>query len=70
MSQRLKFNDKKAIFTFQQPGSDNYPPHLDLVPSPIETAIDFLQIFNFMRLLDTGLLLPRIIPEKDVGFPQ
>jgi hypothetical protein len=66
--QPIQLGDKKNLFTFQKLGSDNYPPHLDLVPDPIKTGIDFLQIFNFMRLLDTGLLLPRMIPEKIIDF--
>ncbi|KAH6679353.1 lipoxygenase [Halenospora varia] len=51
-----------------QQRSDSYPPHLDMVPMPVGAAVDFLSIFNFMRLLDTGLLLPRVILEKVLDF--
>jgi hypothetical protein len=64
----LKFEEKKKLFTFQVPGSDNYPPHLALVPTTAESAISFLDIFNFMRLLGTGVLLFQMIPDKILEF--
>ncbi|KAF4634922.1 hypothetical protein G7Y89_g3172 [Cudoniella acicularis] len=66
--QPLELEQKQKLFSFQKSGSDNFPPHLDLVTSPIEGAVNFLEIFNLTRLLDIGLLLPRVILDKILNF--
>jgi Lipoxygenase len=58
--------EAKQLYTFQKPGSDNYPPHLDIIPKVDQ--VDLLKIFDFMRLLDTGTLLGRVVPDKILDF--
>jgi hypothetical protein len=58
--------DPKDLYTFQKPGSDNYPPHLDIIPKVDQVSL--LKIFDFMRLLDTGTLLGTLIPDKILDF--
>jgi hypothetical protein len=60
------FEDKKAIYQYQKPGSDKYPPHLNIIPEKDQTSL--LKIFDAMRLLDTGTLLGRVIPENILDF--
>lgn len=65
--------DKSDIFKFQDPGSDEYPPHLSLGPNgkseiPSVESASTLQIFDFMRLLDTGTLLLQVIPTNIEDF--
>ncbi|KIM27395.1 hypothetical protein M408DRAFT_311254 [Serendipita vermifera MAFF 305830] len=71
LPQNINLNAKKDLYTFQRAGSDNYPPHLDIIPRSDRTGL--LKIFNAMRLIDTGTLLLRIIPasflKKEHGDP-
>lgn len=63
----LEINVKaKELYTFQKPGSDNYPPHLDIIPKIDQ--VHLLQIFDFMRLLDTGTLIGTLIPDVILDF--
>ncbi|KIW31196.1 uncharacterized protein PV07_02864 [Cladophialophora immunda] len=54
------------LYTFQKPGSDNYPPHLDVIPKVDQ--VNLLKIFDFMRLLDTGTLVGTLIPDTILDF--
>ncbi|KIW88147.1 uncharacterized protein Z519_11258 [Cladophialophora bantiana CBS 173.52] len=54
------------LYTFQKPGSDNYPPHLDIIPKVDQ--VNLLNIFDFMRLLDTGTLVGTLIPDTILDF--
>ncbi|RDW68080.1 hypothetical protein BP6252_09476 [Coleophoma cylindrospora] len=56
------FVAQRLLYTWQEPGttSPSYPPCLAMVPPQDKTGL--LQIFNAMRLLDTGMTLQRIIP--------
>ncbi|KIY02439.1 uncharacterized protein Z520_02578 [Fonsecaea multimorphosa CBS 102226] len=56
----------KDLYTFQKPGSDNYPPHLDIIPEVDQ--VNLLKIFDFMRLLDTGTLVGTLIPDNILDF--
>ena len=56
----------KELYTFQQPGSDGYPPHLDMIPKVDQVSL--LEIFDFMRLLDTGTLIGSLIPDEVLDF--
>jgi len=58
--------EAKQLYTFQKPGSDNYPPHLDIIPKVDQVSL--LEIFDFMRLLDTGTLIGTLIPDKILDF--
>jgi hypothetical protein len=58
--------DAQTLYTYQKPGSDNYPPHLDIIPKVDQVSM--LQIFDFMRLLDTGTIVNTIIPDKILDF--
>jgi hypothetical protein len=60
--QSLKLGVKQSLYTFQAPGSDKYPPHLNMIPLKDQTPI--WEIFNTMRLLDTATLIPRIVPKQ------
>ena len=64
--QDLQLDAKKLLYTFQEPGSDKYPPHLNMIPP--NDQVGLLQIFDSMRLLDTGTLLGRVIPEDILDF--
>lgn len=56
--------------------ADKYPPHLNLTPSgpPGVDNVNSFQIFDAMRLLDTGFVLAKIVPDtiKDFvfGYPD
>lgn len=53
---------RRKIFThFKKPGSDNFPPHLAIIPPADQVGL--LGIFNAMRLADTATLFVRIIPD-------
>jgi hypothetical protein len=60
--QEPDFEAQKKLYTWQEPGSTNpsYPPCLAMIPKDDQTGL--LQIFNAMRLLDTGISLLRIVP--------
>ncbi|KIW85085.1 hypothetical protein Z517_00473 [Fonsecaea pedrosoi CBS 271.37] len=58
--------DPKSLYTFQKPGSDNYPPHLDVIPKVDQ--VNLLKIFDFMRLLDTGTLVGTLLPDTILDF--
>lgn len=69
----MTLSDKSAIFRFQTPDSDEYPPHLSLGSNgdsliPKSESVSMLQLFNLMRLLDTGTLLARVIPDSFEDF--
>jgi hypothetical protein len=50
--------------------ADKYPPHLALTPQgpPRPDNLNVLDIFNAMRLLDTGIILSQVLPEKITDF--
>jgi hypothetical protein len=55
----LKSNvDAKQLYTFQKPGSDDYPPHLNIIPKVDQVST--MKIFDFMQLLDTQYLVCRL----------
>lgn len=60
--QSVSFSSKKSQYTYQTPGSDNYPPHLNMIPENDVTPT--LRIFDFMRLADTATLIPAIVPDR------
>lgn len=51
----------------QGPNADKYPPHLSLIPDG-PSKLNPFQIFDTMRLLDTGFVLASIIPEDIRDF--
>lgn len=46
--------------------ADKYPPHLSLIPK--SDATSFFQLFDKMRLLDTGYLVFSMVPQKILDF--
>lgn len=48
-------------------GTDGYPPHLDVIPKKDE--VSQLEIFNTLGLIQSGVLIRKIIPFKN-GFLQ
>lgn len=50
--------------------ADKYPPHLNLTPSgpPGVDNLNSFQIFDAMRLLDTGFVLAKIVPDQIKDF--
>lgn len=46
--------------------ADKYPPHLSLIPKSDSTS--FFQLFDKMRLLDTGYLVFSMVPQKILDF--
>lgn len=56
----------EQLYQFQKPGSDGYPPHLDLIPKVDQ--VNLLQVFDFMRLLDTGTIINTIVPDQILDF--
>ena len=58
--------DPQKLYTYQKSGSDNYPPHLNIIPTVDQVGL--LQIFDFMRLLDTGTIVNTIIPDVITDF--
>ncbi|KAF9465412.1 lipoxygenase [Collybia nuda] len=59
--QAFSLDSKKNLYTFQEPGSDKYSPHLAIIPAADQVGL--LGIFNAMRLADTATLFTRIIPD-------
>lgn len=49
------------------PNADKFPPHLDLIPAGPDN-LNVNEIFDKMRLLDTGFILSSIVPEKFLDF--
>ena len=58
--------ERRKLYTFQKPGSDRYPPHLNIIPE--QDDVSLIKIFDFMRLLDTGTLLGRVVPDVILDF--
>ncbi|KAF2094797.1 Lipoxygenase [Rhizodiscina lignyota] len=50
------------------PDYDHYPPHLSLIPKGSKDDFTQAQIFDRMRLLDSGFVLASIIPDKIKDF--
>lgn len=48
-------------------GTDGYPPHLDVIPK--EDEVSQLEIFNTLGLIQSGVLIRKIVPFKN-GFLQ
>ena len=63
--QTIPFEEKKSIYQYQPPGKDNYPPHLDAIPTKDQTVP--WKIFNAVGLLDAASLLPKIVPDTFLG---
>ena len=61
LPQQISFAVKKLLYTYQHPGSDRYPPHLNLIP--LKDQVPLTKIFELMRLIDTGSILTLVIPE-------
>ncbi|KAM3073897.1 hypothetical protein ACMFMG_008515 [Clarireedia jacksonii] len=55
--------EKRHRFQFQPPGSDGFPPHLNMEP-----MTNVLKLFNISRLAVVAPIVPEIIPEKILGF--
>lgn len=64
--QLIDHETKKILYRFQVPGSDKYPPHLNLIP-PAD-FVPLWDIFNVMRLADTATLIPQIVPTFITDF--
>ncbi|KAJ0117003.1 lipoxygenase 1 [Diaporthe amygdali] len=67
--QGTKREDAVSIYNWSPktgPHADNYPPHLDLIPKTDEVSI--FNIFDKMRLLDTGFVLLSVVPESIKDF--
>ncbi|PSK60223.1 hypothetical protein B9Z65_1121 [Elsinoe australis] len=62
----VSLKEKRNIYTYQPPWSDNYPPHLNLIPPKDEVPLT--TIFNKMRLLDTSTLLTQLVPDFVFDF--
>ncbi|PNS20121.1 60S ribosomal protein L26-2 [Sphaceloma murrayae] len=62
----VALEEKRQIYTYQKPWSDNYPPHLNLIPPKDEVPLT--TIFNKMRLLDTSSLLTQLVPDFVYDF--
>jgi len=62
----VALQEKRQIYTYQNPWSDNYPPHLHLIPLKDQAALT--TIFNKTRLLDTGTLLTQLVPDYVFDF--
>ena len=63
--QKIPFEDKKSLYSYQAPTKDKYPPHLDIVPS--QDKVYQWQLFNALGLLGIGTLLPKIVPDTFLG---
>ncbi|KIM23152.1 hypothetical protein M408DRAFT_28160 [Serendipita vermifera MAFF 305830] len=64
--QKIEFSVKKLLYTFQEPGSDKFSPHLNMVP--LFDRVPLISIFDAMRLADTASVIFRIIPESFVEW--
>ena len=63
--QTIPFEEKRSIYQYQSPTKDNYPPHLDVIPTKDQTVP--WKIFNAVGLLDAASLLPKIVPDTFLG---
>ncbi|KAB8345817.1 hypothetical protein FH972_022872 [Carpinus fangiana] len=57
---------RRDLFTYQIPGSDQYPPHLHQIPPAYQNSLT--EIFNWMRLLDTASILTQLVPDVVEDF--
>ncbi|GAB7343241.1 hypothetical protein MBLNU457_1299t1 [Dothideomycetes sp. NU457] len=62
----VALEEKRQIYTYQSPWSDNFPPHLHLIPLKDQAALT--TIFNKQRLFDTGTLLTQLVPDYVFDF--
>jgi len=46
--QNIPFEEKYSLYRYQDPGTDKYPPHLDIIPTKDQTSL--FKIFNALGL--------------------
>ncbi len=58
--QALTMKDKEDMYNYQKPGSDFFPPHLDIIPNKDKTSLG--DIFDSARFRDTLEVLKHLLP--------
>jgi hypothetical protein len=73
----LSIEEKRELFSFTDPITDDYPPHLNLAankpwseanPGNVKSTLDKGHLFNKMRLAQLTALLPTLVPKTFLGF--